>query len=131
MDLEDLLNEPGKGGQNGKKESPLKSLETDLKFYSESIKEVATEIMVEGISEYPVFVAHQHELKLGEIILDRHELNTEWTIQASTLEELVEKGIIQHNKKDLFIQKFKDPAKHMCLLVVVPEGANFVFYPYQ
>jgi hypothetical protein len=131
MDLQDLLNESGEGGQNQKKESPLKSLETDLKLYSDSIKEVATEIRVEGISEYPVFVAHQHELKLGEVILDRHELNTEWTIHAATLEELVEKGIIQHNKKDHFIQKFKDADRYMCLLVVVPEGANFVFYPYQ
>jgi hypothetical protein len=132
MEIKDLLNPEGSDGENKKeKVSPLKSLESDLKFYNESIKEVATEIMLEGISEYPIFVAHQHEVKLGEPILDRIELNTEWSIHASTIEEFSEKGIIQENKKDRFIAQYKDPQHFMCLFVIVPEGANFVFYPYQ
>jgi len=131
MQLEDLLNEGNKDGESSKKETPLKSLEADLKFYNESIKEVADEIMVEGISPYPIFVAHQHEVKLGELILDRKDLNTEWSIQASTLEEFVEKGIIHPDKKERFIKHFKDPHSFMCLFVIVPEGANFVFYPYK
>ena len=128
MLLEDLLNEAGDG--QSKKESPLKSLETDLKFYNESIKEVSTEIIVEGISAYPIFVAHQHEVNLGELILDKNDLDTEWTIQASTVEEFVEKGIIHPDKKDRFIKHYKDPHQFMCLFVIVPEGANFVFFPY-
>ena len=131
MLLEDLLNEAGSDGQSPKKDSPLKSLEADLKFYSESIKEVSTEIIVEGISAYPIFVAHQHEVKLGEIILDKNELNTDWTIQASTLEEFVEKGIVHKDKRDRFVKHFKDPHEFMCLFVIVPEGANFVFYPFK
>jgi|SRR6476661_548281 len=131
MDLQDLLNDPGAEGQSPAKESPLKSLESDLKLYNESIKEVAVEIMVEGISAYPIFVAHQHEVKLGELILDRHELNTGWTIQASTLEEFVEKGIIHKDKKERFIKQYKNAHNFMCLFVIVPEGGNFVFYPYQ
>jgi hypothetical protein len=129
MLLEDLLNEAGDG--QSKKESPLKSLETDLKFYNESIKEVSTEIIVEGISAYPIFVAHQHEVNLGELILDKNDLDTEWTIQASTVEEFVEKGIIHPDKKERFIKHYKDPHQFICLFVVVPEGANFVFFPYQ
>jgi hypothetical protein len=111
MEPEELLNE-----NTGKdKESPLLSLEVDLKFFNESIREVAIEIMVEGLSKYPIFIAHQHELDLGEMILDRHEINSEWTIHASTLEEFIERGVI----------------KYMCVFVVVPDGANFVFFPYQ
>lgn len=132
MEIKDLLNPEGSDGENKKeKVSPLKSLESDLKFYNESIKEVATEIMLEGISEYPIFVAHQHEVRLGEPILDRIELNTEWSIHASTLEEFAEKGIIQESKKERFMTQYKDPHQYMCLFVIVPEGANFVFYPYQ
>ena len=131
MQLEDLLNPGGQNEGSPKKDSPLKSLEADLKFYNESIKEVSTEIIVEGISSYPIFVAHQHDVNLGELILDRKDLNTEWTIHASTLEEFVEKGIIHPDKKDRFIKNFKDPNTFMCLFVVVPEGANFVFYPYH
>jgi hypothetical protein len=129
MDPEELLNESGEGEK--KKESPLISLEKDLKLYSESIHEVAVEIMVEGLSRYPIFVAHQHEVKLGELILDRYDLNTEWTIQASTLEEFVERGIIKEELKERFIKSYKNPHDYMCMFVIVPEGANFVYYPYQ
>ena len=127
MEPEELLNEENKGA---KKESPLLSLEKDLKFFSESIREVAVEIMVEGLSSYPIFIAHQHELKLGELILDRDELNTEWSIHASTLEEFVERGVIKDVLKERFIKSFKNPHDFMCMFVVVPEGANFIYYPY-
>lgn len=128
MEREELLNE---GGDSEKqKESPLKSLERDLKIYRESIKEVAIEIMVEGISSYPIFIAHQHEVKLGEVILDRNELNTDWTINASTLEEFIEAGVIKKELKDRFLKTYKRPEDFMCIFTIVPEGANFVYYPY-
>lgn len=124
-----MLNEENSGAP--KKESPLISLEKDLKFFGESMREVAEEIMMEGLSNYPIFVAHQHELNLGELILDRSELNTEWSIHASTLEEFVEKGVIKPVLKERFLQSYKDPYGYMCIFVVVPEGANFVYYPYN
>jgi hypothetical protein len=130
MDLQDLLNQEEGRPEKPKGPSPLKSLEPDLRFYSESIKEVAVEIMVEGISAYPIFIAHQHEVKVGELILDKQELNTAWSINASTLEEFVEKKIIDSRRKDYFIKNYKNAHEFMCLFVIVPEGANFVFYPY-
>jgi hypothetical protein len=129
MEPEELLNE-NKNSEDPKKESPLLSLERDLKFFNESIREVAIEIMVEGLSKYPIFIAHQHELSLGELILDRHDLHTEWSVHASTLEEFVEKGVIKEVLKERFIQSYKNPNDFMCVFVVVPEGANFVYYPY-
>ena len=83
-----------------------------------------------GNSSFPIFIAHQHEVSLGEPILDKDELNTNWTIHASTLEEFIERGIIHPDKKDRFIREFKNAHHFMCLFVIVPEGANFVFYPY-
>ena len=130
MDIKDLIGQPEGEGSQPEKESPLKSLESDLKFYNDSIKEIATEIMVEGLSEYPIFIAHQHVVSIGELILDKDELNTQWSIQASMLEEFIEKGIILKDKKERFVKQYKNPNEHMCLFVVVPEGANFVFYPY-
>lgn len=130
MDIKDLLNPEG-NSDDQKKESPLKSLEADLKFYNESLKEVAVEIMSEGISAYPIFVAHQHEVKLGEVILDKNDLNTDWSIHASTMEEFIEKGLILPDKKERFLKQYKDAYQFMCVFVIVPEGANFVFFPYQ
>ncbi len=129
MNPEDLLQEGSE--EEKKKRSPLESLEVDLKYFNDSIKEVAIEIMVEGLSKYPIFVAHQHEVALGEVIFDRVEMNTDWTIQASTLEEFMERGVIKKELKERFIDTYKNPDRFMCVFVVVPEGANFVFFPYS
>ncbi len=129
MQPEDLLNE-GNESPKPTQDSPLLSLERELKIFRESIREVAVEIMMEGLSSYPIFIAHQHELKLGEVILDRNELNTDWSIHASTLEEFEERGVIKPELKDRFINSYKNPNDFMCVFVVVPEGANFVYFPY-
>ncbi|WP_442588620.1 hypothetical protein ACSBL2_21530 [Pedobacter sp. AW31-3R] len=134
MDIEELLpQEQGAASGNGnsaKKVSPLVSLEKDLELYSDSVKEIAVEIIAEGISSYPVFVAHQHTVSIGELILNKDELNTNWTIQASTVEEFVEKGIIKPERKEEFLKHYKKPEEFMCVFVIVPEGANFIYYPY-
>lgn len=133
MDIEELLpQQPEEGGKEAaKKQSPLVSLEKDLELYSDSVKEVAVAILSEGISTHPIFVAHQHTVTIGEMILDRKELNTDWTIQASTMDEFVEKGIISPDKKALFLKSYKKPEDFMCVFVIVPEGANFIYYPYK
>lgn len=130
MDIEELLPQQPDGDKKEKKVSPLVSLEKDLELYAESIREVAIDIMMEGISTHPIFIAHQHSVSIGEVILNRDELNTNWTVQASTLEEFVEKGIINPEKKPLFLKAYKKPEDFMCVFVIVPEGANFIYYPY-
>lgn len=126
MQPEELLGNPNEK----KNESPLKSLETELILYSDSIKEVAEDI-IEELSKYPIFVAHQHEARIGELIIDKEELATEWNIHASTLEEFIEKGIVKAEKEEFFKQNYKDPNLYICVFVMVPEGANFVFYPFK
>jgi len=132
MDFQDLLaaQSAGNNGQSPNK-SPLLSLKEDLDFYAESIKEIATEMLNEEYTSYPIFIASQQELKLGERILDHNELATRWSISASSLEEFVDRGLIKEDRQDFFIKKYKDPMAFMCLFVVVPEGANYVFYPYK
>jgi hypothetical protein len=132
MDIEELLPQQPEGDKKDKKkESPLVSLEKDLDLYADSIREVAIDIIMEGISTHPIFIAHQHSVNIGEVILNREELNTNWTIQASTLEEFVEKGIINPEKKVLFLKSYKKTEDFMCVFVIVPEGANFIYYPYK
>ena len=133
MESEELLgnlSSDENGTPKKEKKSPLISLEKDLTFYADSIKEVAVEIMVEGISSYPIFIAHQHVVNIGEMILNKDDLNTNWTIQASTLEEFIQKGIIHPDKKEQFLKTYKKPENYMCIFAVVPEGANFIYYPY-
>jgi hypothetical protein len=131
MDLEELMPQQPQDGQETKKVSPLVSLEKDLQLYADSIREVGIEIIMEGISAQPIFIAHQHTVSIGEVILNKEELNTNWTIQASTLEEFVEKGIIHPDKKAHFLKSYKKPEDFMCVFVIVKEGANFIYYPYR
>ncbi|MBB6500891.1 hypothetical protein [Pedobacter cryoconitis] len=131
MDIEELLPQQPEEGKSEKKVSPLVSLEKDLELYAGSIREIALEIIAEGVSQQPVFVAHQHTVSIGEMILDKDELNTNWTIQASMVEEFIEKGIIKPELKELFLKNYKNPEDYMCVFVIVPEGANFIFYPYK
>lgn len=131
MEIEEWFGASNNNEEESQKSSPLKSLKIDLDYYSDSIKEISLEIMAEGLSAYPIFIAHQHVVNVGELILDHVELKTNWSINASTFEEFVESNIIKEDRKDAFIKKFKRAQDFMCLFVVVPEGANFVFYPYQ
>lgn len=134
MDFSELLSggdAAGTDGQESKKPSPLQSLKIDLDFYSDSIKEVSTDMLTEGYTLFPIFIATQHEVSLGEVMLNKDELNTNWTINASSLEEFVERGVIKADKKSAFEKNYKKPEDYMCLFVVVPEGANFVFYPFK
>jgi len=130
MDIEDLMGRMGAGG-DPTANSPLKSLKVDLDFYRDSIKEVAIEMIAEGYTLYPIFIAHQHEVSIGELLLNKDELNTQWSINVSSLEEFVDRGLIKEDRKDYFRKHFKNTNEYMCLFVIVPEGANFVFYPYS
>jgi len=111
--------------------SYLNTLRLDLNFFKDSIKEVSQDIIQEGYSEFPIFIAHQAEVKLGEIILDKEELGTNFTVQASTLEELVEKQIILPKNVDKFKSAYKDPKEQCCIFLVTEHGAQFVFVPYE
>lgn len=132
MKIEDLLQDASskKGIEIPQSSSPLVSLETDLKIYIESLKEVAQDIIQEGISQYPIFVAHQSKCKIGELILDNQELATVWSISVTYLEDCVERQIVLGEKTGAFKRAYKNPNQYVCLLVVTMEGANFVFYPY-
>ena len=111
--------------------SYLNTLRLDLNLYKDSIKEVSEDIINEGYSKFPIFIAHQEDVKLGEVILDRDELGTNFTIQATTLEDLVTKNIILPKNIDKFKSAYKDPLVQCCIFLVSSHGAQFVFVPYE
>lgn len=108
----------------------LELLREDLKFYSPMIKEVALDMVKEGFTKYPVFVAHQHQVKLGEPILLREDYARDFSIHASTLEELVEKKLVLQEREQEFISNFKNPKEQMCILLITAAGAHFIYVPY-
>lgn len=111
-------------------EKLLQSLKNDVEHFTEQLKEVAADVIAEGYSRYPVFVAHQHEVKLGEVLFERDLYGRSWTFNATVLEELLEKKVVHEHKKAAFEKAYKDPQQQACIFWVTEDGASFVFIPY-
>jgi len=109
----------------------MDSLEEDLQYYRDAIKEVADEVLNNNLSEYPIFIAHEVPISIGELILDKQDFERNWSISAITLEEMVEANVIEQDKKEDFKQVYKDPRQYICVFLISEKGGNFVFYPYQ
>ncbi len=109
----------------------LDILKADIDFYNDWLKEISKDIIKDNFSKYPIFIAHQHESKIGEMVLDMRDFARDHSINASTLEELIKANAILENKKEDFITTYKNPAKFICVFWLRPDGANFIFMPYK
>ncbi len=76
-------------------ESQLKSLEAQLSELNDFLQEVSTDMVDGGFTEHPIYVAHQEQAKIGEMIVDRDEFGFPYSINATTLERFLELGILQ------------------------------------
>ncbi|MFN4082660.1 MAG: hypothetical protein ACK4K9_03415 [Bacteroidia bacterium] len=106
-------------------------LHDDLAFYADMIKEVSKDMIEGGYTNYPVFVAHQHQVNLGEQILSSNETARDFNINATTLEELIEKKLVLPERENEFKQNYKNPKQFMCVLLITVAGAHFIFAPYK
>ena len=97
-------------------------LEEDLQDYLSTMDKAQQAILDQEISNYPIFVIHQHEIELGVLLVDGPNLGLLWSVHASTLEEFMSKQIIQTDKIDELktlveeypdIQTEKDIWKHV------------------
>jgi hypothetical protein len=109
----------------------LEVLEDDLGFYGPMVKEVSVEMVKEDFTQYPVFVAHQHEVKLGEPILLKEDYAREFSINATTLEELKDRKLVLPEREADFKANYKNPKEFMCILFITPGDARFIYAPYK
>ena len=109
----------------------LELLREDLNFYSDMIKEVAIDMIKEGYTKYPVFIAHQHEVKVGEPILLIQDYARDFNINATTLEELVQHKLVLPEREADFKANFKDPKEFICILLITVINAHFIYVPYK
>ena len=107
----------------------FKLLETELQAYLPVVSKAADTVLDEGVSKYPIFVAHQHTMDIGIQLIDHNAHKGNWSIHVSTLEEFVTKQLIQPDKVDNFKEVFKDPQEHICFFVLSELGATFIFIP--
>jgi len=104
-------------------------LETELKDYKKMMREASESILNNYVSDYPIFIVHQQTVEIGIPIARKEDVKGNWSINASSLEEMVSKQIIFERKVENFKKIFKDPKNHLCLFVLSELGAQFIFIP--
>ena len=106
-----------------------KLLGAELAPYLPMLGEAADTVRDKAVSDFPIFVVHQHEMEVGIPLVKRDQVKTNWSINASSLEEFVAKQIIQEAKMGDFQRVYKDPEQYLCMFVLSELGANFIFLP--
>ena len=103
------------------------TLEKELSPYLNTLAKANDAILEKEISEYPILVVHQQQIELGIHVIKREEVQGNWSVNASTLEEFAMKQLIGTNKIEDFRGIYKDPKSHLCLFVISELGAQFIF----
>jgi len=106
----------------------LQQLSEQLKEIDNFLQEVSIDMIDGGFSHFPVYVAHQENAKIGEMIIDRTEFGFPFSINATTLERFVELGIVQQNAQEKMREALGDPKKKCCILLLTPPQPQFVFH---
>lgn len=107
----------------------LDGLQTMLRHYRRMLNQAADTIINENVSNYPVFVVTAQPIEVGLPLIERGDLLNTWQVNASTLEELVVKRIVESERTDAFIDMCRKSPEKICLFVISELGATFVMMP--
>ena len=110
------------------KEVLLGEIFEDLSITKVYIDKVLEEIKLNSVSNYPIIVLSKKEIQLGLKIIDKKELDINWSFNISHLEEFVIKGVVQKDKAEDFIKVYKEHTEHYCLFITLSETeADFAY----
>ena len=109
----------------------LGTISQDFAIVSETLKEASYQIRKRGFSDYPIFpIAQYSEIPVGQLLVDKHEVASNWNYNASFLDEFVQREIVGQDKEDEFKAAYKNPDEFCCLFVLDGEFTRFLFIPY-
>lgn len=104
-------------------------LEGELEAYVAVMSKASNAVISQEISKYPILIVHQYPIEIGIALVNSKEVEGNWSVRISTLEEFVLKKLIEEIKVDSFRTIYKDQKKNLCLFVLSELGAQFVFMP--
>jgi len=110
-----------------KEAEKLLVIENEMKKYNRLLSIAADKILASQASAYPIFVVAKQPVALGLNIVDREKVNSNWSINVSSLEEFISSNLIFDNKADEFKKTYKDPKQFLCLFLLSDLGAQFLF----
>lgn len=106
----------------------LGTITKDFVVVADNLKEASYQIRKRGFSAYPIFPVAKVDIPVGQLMIGKYEMATDWNYYASYLDEFVERKLI--SDEGAFKQAYKDPDEFCCLFVVDAGFTNFVFIPY-
>lgn len=110
------------------KEVLLGEIFEDLSITKVYIDKVLEEIKLNNVSNYPIIVLSKTDILLGLKIIDKKELDINWSFNISHLEEFVIKGVVQKDKAEDFIKVYKEHDEHYCLFITLSKDeADFAY----
>ncbi len=83
----------------------IKILQNDFVICRNYLRKVSETMIAEEISNFPVFAAipEDTDIDIGIPVLRKEELGTNFTFNASHLEDLANRNIISEDKREVFI----------------------------
>ena len=120
----DLFNDPELDGKY------LGTISKDFVIVSETLKEASYQVRDRGFSEYPIFPISKDDIPLGQLLISKREVATDWNYHITYIDEFLQLNIIEKEKVDEFKKVYKDPDEFCCLFVIDGEFTRFVFIPY-
>lgn len=109
----------------------LGTITQDFAVVSETLKEASYQIRKRGFSDYPIFpIGKEKDIPIGQLLIDKHEVATEWFYNATYIDEFIQRKLIDEDKVDAFKASYKDPDEFCCLFVMDGEFTRFVYIPY-
>ena len=108
----------------------LGTITKDFIKVSDILKEAAYQLKARKISDHPIFVMAQVEIEIGQLLLGKQQKNTDWNYYFSFLDEFVQRGLVDKEKQQQFIDNYKDTDEFCCLFIVDEEFTKFVYVPY-
>lgn len=112
-----------------KEAEKLLVIENEMKKYNRLLSIASDKILASNASAYPIFVVAKQPVALGINLIDREKVNSNWSINASSLEEFISGKLVFEEKAAEFKKTYKDPKQFICLFVLSDLGAQFLFVP--
>jgi len=108
----------------------LGTLTQDFATISETLHEAAYHIRIRKISDFPIFPVCKIEQSIGQLLVNKKEIDLQWHFYASFVEEFVQRELMDASGLEVFKTAYKNPDEFCCLFVIDEEFTNFVFIPY-
>jgi hypothetical protein len=108
----------------------LGTISQDFVKVADTVKEASYQIRKRGFSDYPIFPICKEDQPIGQLLIGHQVAGISWNYYASFLDEFLQRGLIDEDKREAFVSTYKDPDEFCCLFVVDKEFTNFVFIPF-